>query len=62
MNQKLALVCGAGGFIGSHIVKDLQKKGLWVRGVDLKYHEFDITVADILIYIFDIYFYSMSLL
>ena len=45
-DQKIALVCGAGGFIGSHIVKDLKKKGFWVRGVDLKYPEFDNTEAD----------------
>ena len=44
--QKFALVCGAGGFIGSHLVKDLKKNGFWVRGVDLKYPEFDETVAD----------------
>ena len=45
-NQKIALVCGAGGFIGSHLVKDLKKNGFWVRGIDLKYPEFDNTVAD----------------
>lgn len=45
-DQKIALVCGAGGFIGSHLVKDLKKKGFWVRGVDLKYPEFDNTEAD----------------
>jgi len=41
-----ALVCGAGGFIGSHLVKRLKKDGVWVRGVDLKYPEFSPTVAD----------------
>lgn len=46
MNQKIALVCGAGGFIGSHLVKDLKQNGFWVRGVDLKYPEFDTTEAD----------------
>ena len=46
MNQKVALVCGAGGFIGSHLVKDLKKKGFRVKGVDLKYPEFDKTLAD----------------
>lgn len=46
MSQKVALVCGAGGFIGSHLVKDLKKNGFWVRGVDLKYPEFDKTIAD----------------
>ena len=43
---KDALVCGAGGFIGSHLVKRLQKEGFWVRGVDLKYPEFAATAAD----------------
>jgi len=46
MSRKVALVLGAGGFIGSHLVKDLNKKGFWVRGVDLKYPEYDDTVAD----------------
>ena len=46
MKNKYALVCGAGGFIGSHVVKDLKKHGFWVRGVDLKYPEFDETEAD----------------
>ncbi len=41
-----ALVCGAGGFIGSHLVKQLKNRGFWVRGVDLKYPEFDETAAD----------------
>jgi GDP-D-mannose 3',5'-epimerase len=45
-NQKKALVCGAGGFIGSHLVKRLKKEGFWVRGVDLKYPEFSETEAD----------------
>ena len=44
--QKKALVCGAGGFIGSHLVKRLKKEGYWVRGVDLKYPEFSPTLAD----------------
>ncbi|MFC1654461.1 NAD-dependent epimerase/dehydratase family protein [Myxococcota bacterium] len=44
--MKRALVCGAGGFIGSHLVKRLKKEGFWVRGVDLKYPEFDGTNAD----------------
>ena len=44
--QKKALVCGAGGFIGSHLVKKLKKEGFWVRGVDLKYPEFSETQAD----------------
>jgi len=41
-----ALVCGAGGFIGSHLVKKLKKMGYWVRGVDLKRPEFSETEAD----------------
>lgn len=46
--MKKILVCGAGGFIGGAMVKRLKSEGNWVRGVDLKYHEyFDITtVAD----------------
>ena len=35
-----ALVCGAGGFIGGHLVRELKRKGYWVRGVDIKRHEF----------------------
>jgi GDP-D-mannose 3',5'-epimerase len=44
--KKQALICGAGGFIGSHLVKRLKKEGYWVRGVDLKYPEFSPTQAD----------------
>ncbi len=44
--MKNALVCGAGGFIGSHLVKKLKREGFWVRGVDLKYPEFSKTEAD----------------
>ena len=40
-----ALVLGAGGFIGSHMVKRLRKEGYWVRGVDLKSPEFSDTQA-----------------
>lgn len=40
------LVCGAGGFIGSHLVKRLKAEGYWVRGVDLKYPVFNETHAD----------------
>lgn len=43
---KKAAVTGAGGFIGSHLVKRLKKEGFWVRGVDLKYPEFSETEAD----------------
>jgi len=46
MKEKNALICGAGGFIGSHLAKDLKTHGNWVRGVDLKYPEFDKTAAD----------------
>ena len=38
--NKKALVCGAGGFIGSHMVKRLRSEGYWVRGVDQKYPDF----------------------
>lgn len=44
--NKKVLVCGAGGFIGSHLVKRLKNDGYWVRGVDLKFPEFTKTVAD----------------
>ena len=44
--MKTALVCGAGGFIGSHMVKRLKKDGYWVRGVDLKYPEHSETQAN----------------
>ena len=44
--QKAALVCGAGGFIGSHMVKRLKKEGYWVRGADVKYPDFSISEAD----------------
>jgi nucleoside-diphosphate-sugar epimerase len=44
--MKTALVCGAGGFIGGHLVKKLKKEGYWVRAVDIKEHEFAPTAAD----------------
>ena len=44
--MKKALVCGAGGFIGGHLVKQLKSEGLWVRGVDIKEREFNPTEAD----------------
>ena len=44
--MKNILVCGAGGFIGSHLVKKLKEEGCWVRGVDLKRPEFSKTKAD----------------
>ena len=43
---KTALVLGAGGFIGSHMVKRLRAEGYWVRGVDLKYPEFSLSEAN----------------
>jgi len=45
-DRKTALVCGAGGFIGNHMVKRLHEKGYWVRGVDIKKPEFSISLAD----------------
>ena len=44
--MKKALVCGAGGFIGGHLVKKLKDEGYWVRGVDIKPHEFSPNAAD----------------
>ena len=44
--EKKALVLGAGGFIGSHMVKRLKKEGYWVRGVDLDHPEFGRHEAD----------------
>ncbi|MDA3834138.1 MAG: NAD-dependent epimerase/dehydratase family protein [Spirochaetales bacterium] len=44
--MKRALVCGAGGFIGGHMVKRLKSEGYWVRGVDIKVHEFCTLPAD----------------
>lgn len=46
MESKTAIVFGAGGFIGSHLVKKLKEQGFWVRGVDLKYPEYWKTYAD----------------
>jgi GDP-D-mannose 3',5'-epimerase len=43
---KKALVCGAGGFIAAHLVTKLKKEGYWVRGVDIKMHEFSPSKAD----------------
>ena len=45
-DARRALVCGAGGFIGSHLARRLKKEGFWVRGVDLKFPEFGDSAAD----------------
>jgi len=44
--MKKAIVGGAGGFIGGHLVKKLKAEGYWVRGVDIKEHEFATSAAD----------------
>ena len=44
--MKKALVCGAGGFIGGHLVKRLKDEGYWVKGVDLKHSEYGNSFAD----------------
>ena len=44
--MKTALVCGAGGFSGGHLVKKLKQEGYWVRGVDIKEHEFAPSAAN----------------
>jgi len=46
MGMKRALVCGAGGFIASHLVTRLKREGYWVRGVDVKRPEFSPSTAD----------------
>jgi GDP-D-mannose 3', 5'-epimerase len=46
MIKKRILVCGAGGFIGGHLVKRMKAEGYWVRGADIKIHEFAETAAD----------------
>jgi len=45
-SSKAALVCGAGGFIGHHLVRRLKREGFWVRGTDLKFPRFSVTDAD----------------
>lgn len=45
-SNQSALVLGAGGFIGGHLVKRLKREGFWVRGVDLKFNPFAETQAD----------------
>jgi len=44
--QKTALVLGAGGFIGGHLANKLKREGFWVRGVDLKHHEYQGLLVD----------------
>src|SRR6266699_4063537 len=44
--SKSAVVCGAGGFIGSHLVQRLKREGYWVRGVDIKRPHFSSSAAD----------------
>lgn len=44
--MKYALICGAGGFIGHHLVSRLKSEGYWVRGIDLKKPEFEASKAD----------------
>ena len=46
MTGKRVLVCGAGGFIGGHLVKRLKSEGYWVRGADIKAHEYSKSAAD----------------
>jgi GDP-D-mannose 3',5'-epimerase len=46
MSQRRAVVAGAGGFIGHHMVNYLKDKGYWVRGVDVKEAEYEPTAAD----------------
>jgi GDP-D-mannose 3', 5'-epimerase len=46
MHTKRALVTGAGGFIGGHLVRRLKSEGFWVRGADIKKHEFTLSAAD----------------
>jgi GDP-D-mannose 3',5'-epimerase len=44
--MRKALVCGAGGFIASHLVKRLKQEGFWIRGADQKRPEFAPSAAD----------------
>jgi nucleoside-diphosphate-sugar epimerase len=44
--MKTALVCGGGGFIGSHLVTRLKREGFWVRSVDIKSPQFSPSMAN----------------
>lgn len=44
--MKKAVVCGAGGFIGHHLMRKLKLEGYWVRGVDIKHPEFSVVDSD----------------
>lgn len=44
--MKKVLICGAGGFVGTHLIRQLKKEGYWIRGVDLKKPEYSETVSD----------------
>lgn len=44
--MRRVLICGGGGFIGHHLIKRLKSEGNYVRGVDIKYPDFEQTVAD----------------
>jgi nucleoside-diphosphate-sugar epimerase len=46
MLKKKVLVLGGGGFIGNHLINFLKSEGFWVRGVDLKFPEYNKTAAD----------------
>lgn len=46
MSTQKVLVGGAGGFIGGHLLRRLKQEGFWVRGVDIKRHEFEESAAD----------------
>lgn len=46
LKTKKVLVCGAGGFIGGHLVRRLKKEGYWVRGVDINRHQYSKSAAD----------------
>ena len=49
MELKTAIVCGAGGFIGGHLVSRLKKEGYWVRGVDIKGNEYGTEADDFVV-------------